>query len=251
VDAAGAEVSDALTLPVADGSALPLHLFRPPAAAEHEPAGLIVLQDAFGYNSYLQSVARRFADLGFTTLVPELFHRTGGVGIEFDDPRGMASNREHMQALRVENVLLDVKAAYAVLTSTGGLPLGRIAVIGWCRGGQGAFYANAHLPLGAAISMYGNRIAPDLLEHAKTQHGRILMIWGGADSYIPTEERRAVADALTAAGKPHDDVVFSDADHGFFSPYSYNEVAARVSWSMSVEFLRATGVLVRREKGSS
>lgn len=229
----------------------PLHVFQPPAGAEHLPAGLIVLQDAFGYNSYLQGTARRFAELGFTAVVPELFHRTGGVGIEFDDPRGMAANREHMQALRVENVLLDVQAAYASLMAGGTYPPERIAVIGWCRGGQGAFFANAHLPLGAAISMYGNRIAPDLLEHAKTQHGRILMIWGGADSYIPTEERRAVADALTAAGKAHDDVVFSDADHGFFSPFSYHEVAARASWSMSVEFLRATGVLVPREEKNS
>lgn len=229
----------------------PLHVFQPPAGAEYLPAGLIVLQDAFGYNSYLQGTARRFAELGFTAVVPELFHRTGGVGIEFDDPRGMAANREHMQALRIENVLLDVRAAYASLMAGGAYPPERIAVIGWCRGGQGAFFANAHLPLGAAISMYGNRIAPDLLEHAKTQHGRILMIWGGADSYIPTEERRAVADALTAAGKAHDDVVFSDADHGFFSPFSYHEVAARVSWSMSVEFLRATGVLVPREEKNS
>jgi carboxymethylenebutenolidase len=242
VDAAGAEVSEQLA---------PLHRFDPPAAAEHLPAGLIVLQDAFGYNRYLQSVAQRFADLGFTTVVPELFHRSGGVGIEFDDPRGMAANREHMRALNVENVLLDVQAAYALLTSEAGVPPERIAVIGWCRGGQGAFFANAHLPLGAAISMYGNRIAPDLLEHAKTQHGRILMIWGGADSYIPTEERRAVADALTAAGKAHDDVVFSEAEHGFFSPHAYHEVAARVAWSTAVEFLRATGVLVRREERSS
>ena len=228
----------------------PLHVFRPPESAQHLPAGLIVLQDAFGYNSYLQDIARRFAALGLTAVVPELFHRSGGVGIEYDDPRGMEANREHMRALKVENVLLDVRDAYALLTSAEGVPPERIAAIGWCRGGQGAFFANAHLPLGAAISMYGNRIAPDLLEHAKTQHGRILMIWGGADGYIPREERRAVADALSAAGKAHDEVVFSDADHGFFAPFAYHELAARMAWNMSVEFLRATGVLAGREEGS-
>jgi carboxymethylenebutenolidase len=241
VDAAGAEVSEQLA---------PLHVFRPPESAQHLPAGLIVLQDAFGYNSYLQDIARRFAALGFTAVVPELFHRSGGVGIEYDDPRGMEANREHMRALKVENVLLDVRDAYALLTSAEGVPPERIAAIGWCRGGQGAFFANAHLPLGAAISMYGNRIAPDLLEHAKTQHGRILMIWGGADGYIPRDERRAVADALSAAGKAHDEIVFSDADHGFFAPFAYHELAARMAWNMSVEFLRATGVLAGREEGS-
>ncbi|HEV8021774.1 MAG TPA: dienelactone hydrolase family protein [Candidatus Lustribacter sp.] len=230
-------------------STVPLHLAPPSATAEHLPAGIIVLQDAFGYNSYLEGIARRFNGLGFTTVIPELFHRTGGTGVEYDDPRGMEAVRSHMRALDVENVLLDVQAAYARLLADG-IPPERIAVIGWCRGGQGAFFANAHLPLGAAISMYGNRIAPDLLPHAQTQHGRILMIWAGTDPFVPAAERRAVADALTAAGKLHDQAVFSGAEHGFFAPFSYHELAARVSWSMSIEFLRATGVLVRRDKGA-
>lgn len=220
----------------------PLHVFRPRDTTAHQPAGLILLQDAFGYNTYLQSVAQRFADEGCTAIVPELFHRTGGVGLEFGDPRGFEPNLPHMRALRVDNVLQDVRDAYAALSAEG-IPPARIGVIGWCRGGQGAFYANAHLPLGAAISMYGNRIAPDILEHAQTQHGRILMIWAGADSYIPREERRAVTEALESAGKAHDDVVFYGAQHGFFSPHGYHELAARVAWSTAVEFLRATGVL--------
>lgn len=230
-------------------SSVPLHVAPASAAAEHLPAGILVLQDAFGYNSYLESIARRFNGLGFTTIIPELFHRTGGVGIEYDDPRGMEAVRSHMRALDVENVLLDVRAGYGRLIADG-IPPERIAAIGWCRGGQGAFFANAHLPLGAAISMYGNRIAPDLLDQTQTQHGRILMIWAGTDPFVSSAERRAIADALTAAGKPHDWAVFSDAEHGFFAPFSYHELAARVSWSMSIEFLRATGVLVRRDKGA-
>lgn len=241
----------AVALPVSDGSTLPVHIFRPEGETGHLPAGILVLQDAFGYNTYLQGIARRFCELGFVAVVPELFHRTGGAGIEYDDPRGMDANREHMRALNVQNVLLDVRAAYGRLLSETAIPPERVAVIGWCRGGQGAFFANAQLPLGAAISMYGNRIAPDLLEHAQTQHGRILMIWGGADRFIPAAERRAVEDALNAAGKAHDQLVFSDADHGFFAPFSYHEQAAAVAWSTSVAFLRATGVLVPREERSS
>lgn len=234
---------------VSDGTTVPLHICRPPASAEHASAGILVLQDAFGYNTYLESIARRFGELGFTAVVPELFHRSGGIGIEYDDPRGHLANREHMSALDPENALRDVEAAYAWLIAEGTIPPERIAAIGWCRGGQAAFFANARLPLGAAISMYGNRIAPGLLAHAQTQAGRILMIWAGNDRFIPLEERRAVEDALTAAGAAHDHIVFSDAEHGFFAPFSYHALAARVSWSASVEFLRTTGVLVRRDKG--
>jgi carboxymethylenebutenolidase len=238
-------------VPGSGGTTVPLHIARPAPDAEHSPAGIIVLQDAYGYNTYLESTARRFSELGFTAVVPELFHHSGGVGIEYDDARGMEANREHMRALNPENVLGDIRAAYACLIAAGTIPPERIAVIGWCRGGQGAFLANAHLPLGAAISMYGNRIAPDLLPLAAAQHARILMIWAGDDHYIPVAERRSIEDALTSAGKAHDQAVFSGAEHGFFAPSSYHALAAGVSWCMSVQFLRATGVLVRREKGSS
>jgi carboxymethylenebutenolidase len=238
-------------VPGAGGTTLPLHIARPEAGSGHLPAGIIVLQDAYGYNAELERTARRFSDLGFTAVVPELFHHSAGVGIEYDDPRGMEANREHMRALNPENVLGDIRAAYAWLLEERTIPPERIAVIGWCRGGQGAFLANAHLPLGAAISMYGNRIAPDLLPLAAAQHARILMIWAGDDHYIPVAERRSIEDALTSAGKAHDQAVFSGAEHGFFAPSSYHALAAGVSWCMSVEFLRATGVLVRREKGSS
>jgi hypothetical protein len=40
----------------------------------------------------------------------------------------------------------------------------------------------------------------------------MLFFWGGPDQHIPTEPRRAVTEALRAAGKPD---VFSDADHRF------------------------------------
>jgi carboxymethylenebutenolidase len=231
---------------VADATTMPLHVARP-AASENAVAGILVLQDAFGYNSCLQSIARRCCELGLTAVIPELYHRTGiGIGAEYDNPLSYEANRPHMRALTAQNMVNDVKAAHAWLVTENAIPPERVAAIGWCLGGRLAFLANAYLPLGAAISMYGGGIAPNLLHHAKTQHGRILMIWAGADKFLPPEERIAVSEALTEAQKPHDDVVFSDAQHGFFSPYAYHELAAGVSWSMTIEYLRATGVIVGR-----
>jgi carboxymethylenebutenolidase len=209
------------------------------------PAGILILQDAFGYNSYLRELATRFAGLGLTAIVPEFYHRTGtGVGAEYDNPLSYEANRPHMRAITAENMIADVCAAHAWMLDAEDLPPERIAAVGWCMGGRLAFLANAHLPLGAAISMYGGGIAPQHVHQAQTQHGRILMIWGGADRFVPAEERNAVADALNAAGKAHDQVVFSDAEHGFFAPFAFHPLAAAVSWSMTAEFLRSTGVLV-------
>jgi len=223
-----------------------LHVSHPAATAGVLPAGILILQDAFGYNSYLRGIAQRFVALGLTAVVPEFYHRTGtGVGAEYDNPLSYEANRPHMRAITAANTIADVTAAHAWMIAEERLPPERIAAIGWCMGGRLAFLANAHLPLGAAISMYGGGIAPDHLHHARTQHGRILMIWGGSDTFVAPEERAAVAGALTQAAKPHDQVVFSDAQHGFFAPFAYHPLAAAVAWSMSVEYLRATGVLVQ------
>ena len=112
-------------------------------------------------------------------------------------------------------------------------------------GGRAVFTANAALALAAAVSFYGGGIDEDGRRGAASQHGPILMFWGGRDQHIPPEQRRAVADALSAAGKPHEQVVFSEADHGFFCDQrpSYHPGAARQAWALTLEFLRVCDVL--------
>jgi carboxymethylenebutenolidase len=235
----------ARSVAVDDGTTMTVHI-APPADVHDTPGpGLLLLQDAYGYNSYLQRVAERFAGLGLTVAVPELYHRTGnGVGLEYNDPaHPLETNRPHMRAMTSAGMVLDVQAAYACLASMNGVAPERIAALGFCHGGRLAFLANGHLPLRAAVSFYGNGITGDLLDRARTQSGRILMFWGGSDPRIPPDEYGAVATALTAAGKDHDQVFFSDADHGFFSPAAPAPIPARVAWAMVVEFFHATGVL--------
>ncbi len=206
-------------------------------------AGIIVFQEAFGVNDYIRDVADRFAEIGITAIAPELFHRTAsGFEAAYGDFEPI---RPHMAALTPDGLEADAAAAYERLTNEPGVDAQRIAAIGFCMGGRVSYIANAALPLRAAISYYGGGIAPDLLDRAKRQHAPLLMFWGGADSHISPEQYRAVADALTAAEKTHEQVVFSQAGHGFFCDRreSYEPSAARQSWALSLEFLRTFGVL--------
>ena len=68
--------------------------------------------------------------------------------------------------------------------------------------------------------------------------GRSLFFWGGLDHHIPEDQRRAVIEAVGEAGKPFVDVVFSDADHGFFcdARASYQPAAAAQAWSLTHAF---------------
>jgi carboxymethylenebutenolidase len=206
-------------------------------------AGIIVFQEAFGVNEYIRDICERFARLGFTAVAPELFHRTGpGFEGAYDD---YESVRKHMSGLTNEGIAEDAREAYERLSREPGVDKERIAAIGFCMGGRAAYIANAELPLHAAVSFYGGGIAPDLLGMAPQQHAPILMFWGGKDQHIPPIQYRSVADALTDAGKTHEQVVFSQADHGFFCDRraSYEAGASRQAWALAQEFLRTFDVL--------
>lgn len=207
-------------------------------------AGIVVFQEAYGVNDHIQEVTRRFAELGLVAAAPELFHRTvRAFDAPYDTDGAWSSIEPHYKALSAASLSDDAQAAYDYLTAGAGVRM--VANAGFCLGGRASYVANAHAPFAAAISFYGGGIAPDLLDLAPRGHGPILMFWGGLDANIPPENYRAVADALEAAKKTHEQVVFSQAGHGFFCDQrkSYNAQASQQAWALVVAFLRAYGVL--------
>lgn len=228
-----APATEKVVLSVEDGSTMTGWIARP-AKAARTARGLIVFQEAFGVNDHIRDIAGRFAELGFTAIAPELYHRTSGGALAYGD---MDAVRPHSGAMTPETIAADAKAAYARLAKDAGIG-DNIACIGYCMGGRVSYIANAHLPLKAAASYYGGSIAPALLPLAEKQHAPISMFWGGRDKNIPPEQQRAVADALTAAGKEHNQIVFSNAEHGFFCNErpSYNADAARQAWALTRAF---------------
>jgi carboxymethylenebutenolidase len=231
-----------VTLTVSDGTEMPAYVARPAQPGAHP--GLLVLQEAFGVNAHIRDVAERFAREGYTAIAPALFHRT--------DPHfegsytDFAAVMPHMQALTDEGQSADLQAAYGWLTSGEGGGASAVGSIGYCMGGRASFLADTLLPLQASVSYYGGGIAPSpqprypaLLDRAGSLHAPIMLIWGGKDSHIGAEQRRAVEDALNAVGKNYTQVVFSEADHGFFCNVraSYEPNAARQAWALTLEYL--------------
>lgn len=197
-------------------------------------AGVIVLQEAFGVNAYIRDIADRFAKEGYIAIAPELFHRTAPAG--FETPY-TEMDRSHMTALTDTGIVSDMRASYDFLAGEG---VQKIGVVGFCMGGRAAFLADATLPVTAAVSFYGGGIAQTLLDKTKDLTAPILLLWGGKDAHILPEHRRAVADSLDKEGKFFVDVVFSDANHGFFCDHraSYSKEASEEAWPLVLQFLR-------------
>ena len=229
-----------VTSKVSDGTSMRLYVARPSGTV---PArGLLVMQEAFGVNAHIRDVTDRFAREGFLAAAPELFHRTGaGFEGRYDD---FPSVMPHVKELRDPQMEADFRAAYDWLGANGAAAGSPIAAVGFCMGGRAAVLASLKLPLECAVSFYGGGIAPNpmnpgLLSGLKDLKNPVLLFWGGRDQHITLDQRRAVADALTAAGKSYVNVEFSEADHGFFcdARASYNPVAASQAWPLTLAFL--------------
>jgi len=206
-------------------------------------AGLFVFQEAFGVNAHIRDVTERFAREGYLAISPELFHRTAP-GLE----AGYTNFQEvmpHLQALTDAGLTADIQAAYQWLKNgeAKSLPVG---ATGYCMGGRTSILAALTVPLACAVSYYGGGIAPSgffpaLLDRLQDLSAPSLYFWGGLDAHIGPDAVHAVEAALSAAKKDYVNVVFSAADHGFFcdARASYNAVAARQAWSLTLEFFNA------------
>ncbi len=234
--------TETVTLNVSDGTSMPAYVARPTSPGPHP--GILVMQEAFGVNAHIKDVTERFAREGYTAIAPALFHRTDG---HFEgEYTNFGAAMPHMQALTDDGQTADIQAAYQWITTDGGASA--VASTGYCMGGRASFLAGILLPLKASVSHYGGGIAPspeggffpELLSKASGLQAPILLFWGGKDEHIGTAAVRAVEDALIAAKKPYAQMVFSEADHGFFcdARASYNPEAARQAWALTLEFLK-------------
>ena len=224
--------SEWVTLKLGDGTTMRAWVARP--EGQSAKRGLLVFQEAFGVNAHIRDVTERFAGAGFIAISPELFHRTAPPGFE-GSYTDFAAVMPHLQAITESGLEEDVRAAFGWLERAGVAE--NAAAVGYCLGGRVAFLANSIVPLKAAASYYGGFIPP-LLGRAPRLSGPMLFFWGGLDQHISEEQRTAVARGVREANKVFADVVFSNADHGFFcdARASYQPAAAAQAWSLTQAF---------------
>ena len=77
------------------GDTITGYLARPSAAGRHP--GIVVIHEAFGLVEHIRDIARRFANIGYDALAPDLYARTGGPA----DPNDIASVEEIFELQRV------------------------------------------------------------------------------------------------------------------------------------------------------
>src|SRR5271155_4216474 len=97
-----------------DGAAIGAYLARPKAPGSY-PA-VIVLHEAFGLVEHERDVARRFANVGFIALAPDMYSRIGALKNATD----MNEVRAKMFGLTDTQIVRDANAAAAFLRAQPG-----------------------------------------------------------------------------------------------------------------------------------
>jgi carboxymethylenebutenolidase len=218
-------VGKKVQLKASDGHALDAYVAEPSG----KPRGLvIVIQEIFGVNSHIRSVADGYAAEGYLAIAPAMFDRAQkNYETGYTQPE-IAAGVEIMKSLSMDNAMLDVKAALEH-----GKSAGKAGIVGYCWGGTVAWVAAARVPgLSAAVSYYGGGVPNLVNEQPKVP---VMFHFGETDHSIPLEKAREVA-----AKHPEATTYYYPAGHGFNCDQrgSFHEPSAQQARSRSVEFFR-------------
>jgi carboxymethylenebutenolidase len=217
-----------IDLTAKDGFTFPAYVAEPAS----EPRGaVVVLQEIFGVNSHIRSVADGYAAEGYLAVAPSTFQRVQpGVELGYtgeDMSAGMAL-KSAVEALPEPGVMQDVQAAVEYAARAG-----KVAIVGYCWGGLLTWRAAASVTgLSAAAPYYGGGMTtPE--ESAREPRVPVLAHFGAKDHWIPLD----TVEAFRVA-HPDVEVQVYAADHGFNCDQrgSHDAAAAKLARESTLAF---------------
>ncbi len=236
-----------------DGFTLPAYVALPKGRAR---GAIVVLQEIFGVNSHIRSVADAYAAEGFLAVAPATFHRIKeGVelGYTADDMNAGVALKAAVEALNSPQsdpvtplVMQDVQAAvnYAGVVAgmnTQDTMVGRqgtrVGVVGYCWGGLLTWRAASLLSgISAAVPYYGGGMTMGS-EVTRQPQCPVLCHFGDQDKHITLPSVEAFKAAQKAAQNAVDVQIYA-ADHGFNCDQrgSWNEPAAKLALERTLAF---------------
>jgi carboxymethylenebutenolidase len=215
-----------IKLRAADGHELDAYFAESIGAAR----ALVLVQEIFGVNSHIRSVADAYAAEGFNVIAPALFdrvHRNIELGYS---PADMAEGMRAATQIGMDNALKDVAASIRHARTT--LKGAKIGVLGYCFGGSLAWLAATRLNPDAAVCYYGGRIAQNATEVPQCP---VMMHFGARDPHIGPAD----IDKIRSA-HPELPIFLYDAGHGFNCDHrkDFDQQAASLARQRTLEFLR-------------
>jgi carboxymethylenebutenolidase len=237
-------VAGEVKIPVKDGE-IPAYRAMPERGNSFPV--VLVVQEIFGVHEHIKDVCRRFAKNGHLAIAAELYARQG-------DPSKITDMRQLMNDVVAKvpdaQVMSDLDATVDWAKKNKG-NASKLGITGFCWGGRIVWLYAAHNPnLKAGVAWYGRLVGqPDPLhpkhpiDVVKDLKAPVLGLYGGADQGIPNDTVEKMREALKAAGKPSEIVLYPDTPHGFHADYrpSYRKEQAQDGWRRLQEWFKKHG----------
>lgn len=218
-------MGERIRLTTADGFELGAYRARPEGAVR---GGVVLIQEVWGLNNWVRSVADRWARHGYLTIAPSMFDRMQpGFESENYAPDHFAIVGELMKSFSMDKALLDIEAAIRAASEGG-----KVGITGYCFGGRLSWVAAARAAgLSAASGYYGGGV-PNYID--LTPRVPIEMHFGDKDQGIPLEQVEQLK-----ARHPEADIYVYNGDHGFCNsdrPEKFDEASCTKASARSLEF---------------
>ena len=205
---------------------------------------VIIIPTVMGVQPLEIGFAERLVELGYHVVVADLFGRRFTAGV--DKEAAFAA----MGQLRADRAVLRDRLLAIVeeVRKREHVDAGKIAVIGYCFGGQCALdVARSGADIAGVASFHGLFDPPGLQAHPIK--AKVAAYHGWDDPMVPPEAVVALGKELTEGGADWQIHAYGHVGHGFTNPnahqigiagVAYNEAAERRSWASLVNFLAET-----------
>jgi carboxymethylenebutenolidase len=225
-----------LTIQAEDGS-FGCYVARPASSA---PAPVIVvLQEIFGVNKGIRSIADDYAAQGYIAVAPDLFWRAApGIDMSESSEGDWAKGFALYSSYNFDKGVRDIGATVAAARSLQGAN-GKVGLTGYCLGGLLTYLsATRGVAADAFVAYYGGGTEKYVAEAAKIK-APLLYHLAGADEYIGKEAQVAINAAL--AGKPNVELhTYPGCNHAFARPGGnhYDAAAATLANGRTAAFFK-------------
>ncbi|MGD9952027.1 MAG: dienelactone hydrolase family protein [Burkholderiales bacterium] len=215
-----------IELQAADGHKLAAYRAEP---AGKPRGGIVVIQEIFGVNKHIQSVADGYAADGYLVVAPAMFDRAQrGYDTGYSQPE-IQAGIAIMQKLDWKQTMQDAAAAVEAAKAAG-----KVGIVGYCWGGTVSWVAAARLAgLACSVPYYGGGMPGFIGEKPRCP---TLCHFGEQDQSPTLEQAKAIA-------KAHPEITahyYAGAGHGFNCDHrpSYNAEASKLARERSLAFFR-------------
>ncbi|MBC7692901.1 MAG: dienelactone hydrolase family protein [Methylotenera sp.] len=203
--------------------------------------GILVVHEWMGLGDYVKDRAKQFAKMGYVAFAADLY----GKGVR---PKDQKEAGEFAGKYKANRPLLRARtqAGLDTLKKNSHVNPNKLIALGYCFGGTAALeLARSGAPLMATVTFHGGLDTPTP-QDAKNIKGRVLVLAGGSDPYVPAEQVAAFQDEMKKANVDWQMNQYGGAVHSFTVPTAgndpskgaaYNAVADRRSFEDFKVFL--------------